>query len=196
MRCTQFGSCKTGGGNVGKEKPVRNDVRNCMSIWYDIVHFLVLFPYEWYFSLNLCTATGGWDSNFFPWSGLCRLCTFAVPWGQTYPWSIQNPSILWLWPPNEGRSGWNHRRKSKPFINPNISQIICSTIRPLYLIWGSTLLMLKTKRQASMVRETMKALVAEARLRPTSSVASYKAASSKVLGGKDSKEEMKKVPFI
>lgn len=44
-----------------------------------------------------------------------------------------------------------------------------------------------------MVNESMKALVAEARFRPTSSLASYKATPSKGLGGKDSKEEMKKV---
>lgn len=55
--------------------------------------------------------------------------------------------------------------------------------------------MLKTKRQASLVSESMKALVAEARLRPTSSLASYKALHSKGLGGKDSKEELKKVLF-
>lgn len=63
----------------------------------------------------------------------------------------------------------------------------------MYLIWGSPDLMLKTKRQTCMVSDSMKALLTEAHLRPTSSLASCKAGPSKVLGGKDSKEEMKKV---
>ncbi|XP_058266386.1 cilia- and flagella-associated protein 70 isoform X3 [Hemibagrus wyckioides] len=64
-------------------------------------------------------------------------------------------------------------------------------IRGVYRIhpFSESDLLMKTKRQASVVSESVKALVAEACLRPTSSC---KAASSKVLGGKESKEEMKK----
>ncbi|XP_017339919.1 cilia- and flagella-associated protein 70 isoform X1 [Ictalurus punctatus] len=117
MRCTQFGSCKAGGGNVGKEKPQLEDE---IQISFHGVAYV----------------------------------DFA------------------------------------PLLYPGVRRI-----RGAYRIhpFSDSDLLMKTKRQASMVRETMKALVAEARLRPTSSVASYKAASSKVLGGKDSKEEMKKV---
>ncbi|XP_026771916.3 cilia- and flagella-associated protein 70 isoform X1 [Pangasianodon hypophthalmus] len=65
-------------------------------------------------------------------------------------------------------------------------------IRGMYRIhpFSDSDLLMKTKRQESVVSESMKALLAEARLRPTSSLASCKAAPSKVLG--DSKEEMKK----
>lgn len=73
---------------------------------------------------------------------------------------------------------------------PGISQIICSTILPLYIIWGSLILMLKTKRQASVMSESMKALIAEACLHPTYFLASSKAALCKVLG---EKEEMKNI---
>ncbi|KAM9457661.1 cilia- and flagella-associated protein 70 [Clarias gariepinus] len=53
-------------------------------------------------------------------------------------------------------------------------------------------LLSKTKRNASVVNESMKALLADARPRPTSSLSSSKAAPSKAVGGKDSKEEIKK----
>lgn len=65
---------------------------------------------------------------------------------------------------------------------------------PLHLIWGSTFLLLKTKKQESVMNESMKALVAETSFCPGSSLLSGRATPSSVLGGKGNKEEMKKVP--
>lgn len=69
---------------------------------YLICYFLIM---HFYSSLHLHTATGGWHSDFFSWSYLRRLCTFAVPWSQAYPWSLQSPPILWIWPTKKSRSG-------------------------------------------------------------------------------------------
>ncbi|XP_046721864.1 cilia- and flagella-associated protein 70 isoform X1 [Silurus meridionalis] len=76
-----------------------------------------------------------------------------------------------------------------PLLYPGVRRI-----RGAYRIhpFSDSDLLMKTNRQASVVSENMKTQLAEALLRPTSSLSSGKAAPSKASGGKDSKDEMKK----
>ncbi|TSK87600.1 Cilia- and flagella-associated protein 70 [Bagarius yarrelli] len=76
-----------------------------------------------------------------------------------------------------------------PLLYPGVTQI-----RGAYRIqpFSESDLLMKTKRQESVVSESVKAMIAEIYLRP-SSLTPCKA-SSKGFGSKDSKDEMKKVP--